>query len=82
MKRSSFLRWVGESWQEKVFGNRRPRHLTLGRGRGAARRLAVEELEDRTLLSVLPPITPTSLQVIGSGNTPASPMTRSILRTK
>ena len=71
MNRSLFFRTLGENWQERLFGEKR-RGKSAGHGRGrAGNRPRVEQLEDRTLLSVLPAITPTGVVNIGQGNTPS-----------
>jgi hypothetical protein len=49
MKRSSFFRWLGESWRENLFGGRR--QYSRRRNRAG---LGVEVLESRTLLTVSP----------------------------
>src|SRR5437763_11882371 len=71
INRSLFFRWFGETTREKLFGNRRRGNQAAGRRRRQAARLGLEQLEDRTLLSVLPAITPTGLKAIGAGNTPS-----------
>jgi len=75
MKRSLFLRWFGESWRENLFGDKRRGPLVGRRRARPAIRLGVEQLEDRTLLSVLPAITPlgvTSLPLAGSSASPSN----------
>jgi subtilisin-like proprotein convertase family protein len=58
---------MGDSWRDLLAGSRLESSKRAKRF-GAPR---VEQLEDRTLLSVLPPITPTGVTALGTGNTPA-----------